>query len=153
MQVTASGGDANTGHGTRSTHLISCVTGWLGSVPAIVLSVAVVVVWFIGAFFVPGRLGNDTYQLVINTTTTVITFVMVFIIQNTQNRDGRAIQAKLDAQAEALATIAESLGAVGDHALMLDLVGVEDAPERKIQAKQEAVREAARNHNSADSSG
>jgi low affinity Fe/Cu permease len=39
---------------------------------------------------------SDTWQLVINTGTTVITFLMVFVIQNTQNRDGAAIQAKLD---------------------------------------------------------
>jgi low affinity Fe/Cu permease len=39
---------------------------------------------------------SDTWQLVINTGTTVVTFLMVFIIQNTQNRDGAAIQAKLD---------------------------------------------------------
>src|SRR5689334_11088351 len=39
---------------------------------------------------------SDTWQLVINTGTTIITFLMVFIIQNTQNRDGAAIQAKLD---------------------------------------------------------
>jgi low affinity Fe/Cu permease len=39
---------------------------------------------------------SDTWQLVINTGTTIITFLMVFLIQNTQNRDGAAIQAKLD---------------------------------------------------------
>ena len=38
----------------------------------------------------------DTWQLIINTGTTVITFLMVFVIQNTQNRDGAAVQAKLD---------------------------------------------------------
>jgi low affinity Fe/Cu permease len=39
---------------------------------------------------------SDTWQLIINTSTSVITFLMVFVIQNTQNRDGAAIQAKLD---------------------------------------------------------
>jgi low affinity Fe/Cu permease len=39
---------------------------------------------------------SDTWQLIINTSTTIITFLMVFVIQNTQNRDGAAIQAKLD---------------------------------------------------------
>jgi low affinity Fe/Cu permease len=39
---------------------------------------------------------SDTWQLVINTATTIVTFVMVFVIQNTQNRDGAAIQIKLD---------------------------------------------------------
>jgi low affinity Fe/Cu permease len=39
---------------------------------------------------------SDTWQLIINTSTTIVTFLMVFVIQNTQNRDGAAIQAKLD---------------------------------------------------------
>ena len=57
------------------------------------VSVAVVVLWALsGPFF--GF--SDTWQLIINTGTTVITFPMVFLIQNTQNRDGAAIQTKLD---------------------------------------------------------
>ena len=55
--------------------------------------VGVVIVWALsGPFF--GF--SDTWQLIINTGTTVVTFLMVFLIQNTQNRDGAAIQAKLD---------------------------------------------------------
>jgi low affinity Fe/Cu permease len=57
------------------------------------LCVLVVVAWAVsGPFF--GF--SDTWQLVINTGTTIVTFLMVFLIQNTQNRDGAAIQAKLD---------------------------------------------------------
>ena len=57
------------------------------------LAVAVIVVWLLtGPFF--GY--SDTWQLVINTGTTIITFLMVFLIQNTQNRDTEAIQVKLD---------------------------------------------------------
>ncbi|WP_420963182.1 low affinity iron permease family protein [Brucella sp. IR073] len=57
------------------------------------LCVLVVVIW--------GATGplfhfSDTWQLIINTGTTIVTFLMVFLIQNTQNRDGAAIQAKLD---------------------------------------------------------
>jgi low affinity Fe/Cu permease len=56
-------------------------------------AVVVIVIWAVsGPFF--GL--SDTWQLVINTGTTIITFLMVFLIQNTQNRDGVAIQAKLD---------------------------------------------------------
>jgi low affinity Fe/Cu permease len=52
----------------------------------------------ITAWALSGPLFNfsDTWQLIINTGTTVVTFLMVFVIQNTQNRDGAAIQAKLD---------------------------------------------------------
>lgn len=53
---------------------------------------------FILAWFFSGPLFNfsDTWQLIVNTTTTIITFLMVFIIQNTQNRDAKATQLKLD---------------------------------------------------------
>ena len=56
-------------------------------------AVTLILVWaFTGHFF----RYNDTWQLVINTSTTIITFLMVFIIQNTQNRDTAALQIKLD---------------------------------------------------------
>lgn len=58
-----------------------------------VVAVVFVVVWAIsGPFF--GY--SETWQLVINTSTTIITFLMVFVLQNSQNRDGKALQAKLD---------------------------------------------------------
>jgi low affinity Fe/Cu permease len=58
-----------------------------------ILCCCIVIVWGIsGPFF---RF-SDTWQLVINTGTTIVTFLMVFLIQNTQNRDGAALQAKLD---------------------------------------------------------
>ena len=57
------------------------------------LGLGIVIVWAItGPFFH----WSDTWQLVINTGTTVITFLMVFLIQNTQNRDAKAMQLKLD---------------------------------------------------------
>jgi len=57
------------------------------------LAVVVIISWgFSGSFFNY----SDTWQLVINTSTTIVTFLMVFIIQNTQNRDARSIQLKLD---------------------------------------------------------
>jgi len=57
------------------------------------MSALLVVLW---ALLGPVFQFSDTWQLVINTATTIITFLMVFIIQNTQNRDGAAIQTKLD---------------------------------------------------------
>lgn len=64
--------------GTPSTFIVCC---------------AVIVVW---AATGPLLGFSDTWQLIINTGTTIVTFLMVFLIQNTQNRDGAAIQAKLD---------------------------------------------------------
>jgi low affinity Fe/Cu permease len=126
---------------TMLTRTIGDVTGWLGSFPAILAAFFVVSVWFVGGIFV--GLGNNTYQLVINTGTTIITFLMVFIIQNTQNRDGSAVQAKLDAQSEVLRVIAEKLGCADDEDLLTKLVGVEDAPAKEISRDQDKVRAAA----------
>jgi low affinity Fe/Cu permease len=71
----------------------------LGSVSALVLSVLVVIVWALaGPFFH----FSDTWQLAINTGTTVVTFWMVFVIQNSQNRASKAVQLKLDEVIRAL---------------------------------------------------
>jgi low affinity Fe/Cu permease len=64
-----------------------------GRASTFVLAAAVVVVWAISG---PVFHYSDTWQLVINTGTTIVTFLMVFLIQNSQNRDGAALQAKLD---------------------------------------------------------
>ncbi|HWR17190.1 MAG TPA: low affinity iron permease family protein [Terriglobales bacterium] len=69
------------------------VAAWVGTPWAFVLAVTVVVVWAISG---PHYHYSDTWQLVINTGTTIITFLMVFLIQNTQNRDARALHLKLD---------------------------------------------------------
>jgi len=71
----------------------AAASSWLGSKWAFVGAIVIIVVW---AFTGPIFHYSDTWQLVINTGTTIITFLMVFIIQNTQNRDARAINLKLD---------------------------------------------------------
>lgn len=65
---------------------------WTGHPAAFLLAVAVVIVWVITG---PVFNYSDSWQLVINTGTTIVTFLMVFLIQNTQNRDTLAIQLKL----------------------------------------------------------
>src|SRR6202012_1893796 len=64
-----------------------------GRAATFLIAMIVIVVWAITG---PIFHYSDTWQLVINTGTTIVTFLMVFVIQNTQNRDGAAIQAKLD---------------------------------------------------------
>lgn len=64
-----------------------------GRASAFVLACAVIVIWAITG---PLFQFSDTWQLVINTGTTIVTFLMVFLIQNSQNRDSAAIQVKLD---------------------------------------------------------
>ena len=65
----------------------------VGSSWAFILAVLIIIVWSITG---PMFHFSDTWQLVINTGTTIITFLMVFLIQNTQNRDAKAIHLKLD---------------------------------------------------------
>lgn len=79
--------------GKTFTAFASGVARASGKPSAFAVCVIVVVIWAIsGPFFHY----SDTWQLIINTGTTIVTFLMVFLIQNTQNRDGAAIQAKLD---------------------------------------------------------
>jgi len=71
----------------------TAVSGLSGKPVTFVLALGLVLVWAVtGPFF---RF-SETWQLVINTSTTIITFLMVFVLQNSQNRDGKALQAKLD---------------------------------------------------------
>jgi low affinity Fe/Cu permease len=64
-----------------------------GKASTFILAAGVVIIWALtGPFFN----FSDTWQLIINTGTTIVTFLMVFLIQNSQNRDGAAIQVKLD---------------------------------------------------------
>jgi len=66
---------------------------WLGKPISFIVSSALILIWAAcGPFFHY----SDTWQLIVNTGTTVLTFLAVFLIQNSQNRDGTAIQAKLD---------------------------------------------------------
>ena len=71
----------------------NAVSQIVGTSWVFILAVAVVVIW---AILGPMFHFSDTWQLVINTGTTIITFLMVFLIQNTQNRDAKAIHLKLD---------------------------------------------------------
>jgi low affinity Fe/Cu permease len=64
-----------------------------GRASAFVLALTVIVVWGVTG---PIFQWSDTWQLIINTGTTIVTFLMVFLIQNTQNRDTEALQIKLD---------------------------------------------------------
>ena len=75
------------------TNLASRAAYLMGHPAAFVIAVLACVIWALSG---PVFAYSDTWQLVINTATTVLTFLAVFLIQNSQNRDGAAIQAKLD---------------------------------------------------------
>ena len=97
-----------------------------------VLAVAVIAIWLVtGPLFAYG----DTWQLVINTGTTIVTFLMVFLIQNTQNRDTEAIQIKLDELIRATE---------GAHNALLDLEELEEEPLDAFRRKYQALAASAR---------
>ncbi len=75
------------------TAFAGAISKWTGRPMAFILCCALILGWAASG---PLFGFSDTWQLVINTTTTIVTFLMVFLIQNTQNRDNAAIQAKLD---------------------------------------------------------
>jgi low affinity Fe/Cu permease len=104
------------------------------------LCVVVVIVWAVtGPFFH----FSDAWQLVINTGTTIVTFLMVFLIQNTQNRDGAAIQTKLD---ELIRTSAAQNAYIGiEHLTEEELDELRkrcEARAKKLQGAKQAVDEA-----------
>ena len=96
------------------------------------LAVAVIVVWIVTG---PIFRFSDTWQLVINTGTTIITFLMVFLIQNTQNRDTQAIQVKLDE----LIRVTK-----GAHNALLDLEELDDQVLDSFRARYQSLAVAAR---------
>ena len=81
------------------THAASAVAAVTGKPGTFLVCCLVVIVW---AACGPFAHYSDTWQLIINTGTTIVTFLMVFLIQNTQNRDSAAIQTKLDELIRAL---------------------------------------------------
>ncbi len=104
-----------------------------GQPTAFMMALAVIIIWLItGPMFKFG----DTWQLVINTGTTIVTFLMVFLIQNTQNRDSMALQVKLDELIRAMD---------GAHNALLDLEELDEKELDVIRFNYENLAKQARN--------
>ena len=97
----------------------------LGSAWAFTGAVVVILIWLLTG---PIFHFSDTWQLIINTATTIITFLMVFLIQNTQNRDAKAMHLKLDELIRALRNARN------------ELVDIEDLSDEELQKLQEQFR-------------
>ena len=103
------------------------IASFAGQPVAFVIAFALIVIWGVTG---PIFQYSDTWQLVINTATTIVTFLMVFLIQNSQNRDAAAIQAKLD---ELLRAVPKARGAfIGiEHLTDVQIEKIRDALERE----------------------
>jgi low affinity Fe/Cu permease len=112
---------------TRIATRISVVAG---QPLTFLLAVGIILVWAITG---PIFHFSDTWQLIINTGTTIVTFLMVFLIQNAQNRDAAAMQAKLD-------ELLRAVGKARDR-----FIGVEHLTEREIELIRAALEREARN--------
>ena len=117
---------------SRFTRFAKATSRVTGRPAAFILAVGVILAWLVTG---PLFRFSDTWQLVINTGTTIITFLMVFLIQNTQNRDAEALQVKLD----------ELLRATeGAHNALLDLEELEERELDQIRAGYARLAEGAR---------
>jgi low affinity Fe/Cu permease len=98
---------------------------------AFVLALGVIVVWAVTG---PIFRFSDTWQLVVNTGTTIVTFLMVFLIQNSQNRDAAAMQAKLDELLRAIESAREQFIGI-EHLTDKQIEGIRDYLEHEVGQK------------------
>lgn len=112
-----------------SFHIFAAKTSEIvGSKWAFAVSLLMILLWaFVGSYY----RYSDTWQLVINTATTIVTFLMVFLIQNTQNRDARAINLKLD-------EVIRSIDRAQNE--MIDIEHLSDAELAELSSKFERIR-------------
>jgi low affinity Fe/Cu permease len=103
-------------------------SSWLGSTWAFAGAALIILVWAVTG---PLFRFSDTWQLVINTGTTIVTFLMVFIIQNTQNRDARAINLKLN-------ELIRAIDKAGNH--MIDIENLSDLELDELQIRYEKIK-------------
>ena len=103
----------------------------LGSPWAFIIAILIIVVW---AALGPTFRYSDTWQLIINTGTTIVTFLMVFLIQNTQNRDAKAVHLKLDELIRAL---------TGARNHLVDLEELSDEELKKLETEFKRLSEKA----------
>jgi low affinity Fe/Cu permease len=131
---------------TRTTNdwfgrFAASASGWLGSKWAFAGAGLVIVAWAaVGPIFHY----SDTWQLVINTGTTIVTFLMVFLIQNTQNRDARAINLKLNELIRAIDKARDQ---------MIDIENLSDLELDELQAKYEKIKAACNGRQGRDRGG
>jgi low affinity Fe/Cu permease len=114
------------------TAIATRVSAFAGQPIAFIVAVLAIAIW---ATTGPIFGYSDTWQLVVNTSTTIITFLMVFVIQNAQNRDAAAIQAKLD-------ELIRAMDGARD-----DFIGIEHLTDNQLEAIRAAIERESRTGN------
>jgi low affinity Fe/Cu permease len=116
--------------------LFTRIAGWcartMGQPASFIASTLLIILWAMSG---PLLNYSDTWQLMVNTATTVLTFLAVFLIQNSQNRDGAAIQAKLDEILRALDKAREEFVGI-EHLTDAEICAIRDALEHDIKNTQ-----------------
>jgi low affinity Fe/Cu permease len=113
------------------TRIASRTSALAGQPKSFIVALAVIILWGVTG---PVFAYSDTWQLVINTSTTIITFLMVFVIQNSQNRDAAALQAKLDELIRAT------------DAARNEFIGIEHLTDMQLEAIRAALEQEARSN-------
>lgn len=114
------------------TKMAEATAHWTGTSQAFLLALSCVIIWAVTG---PVFDYSDTWQLVINTGTTIMTFLMVFLIQNSQNRDTAALHLKLNELIRSLE---------GPHAILLDLEELSEEEIAQIHARYQQLAKEAR---------
>lgn len=110
------------------TRIATAIAGAAGKPITFALALLLIIVWGASG---PVFAYSDTWQLVINTGTTIVTFLMVFLIQNSQNRDAAAMQAKLDEMIRALDAAREQFIGI-EHLTAAEVEKVRSALEKEV---------------------
>jgi len=120
------------------THIATRIANASGQPITFVLALALIIIW---AATGPAFHYSDTWQLIVNTSTTIVTFLMVFLIQNSQNRDASAMQAKLDELIRAVEKAREQFIGI-EHLTDLEICEIRDALEEEVRDVQDKQKTA-----------
>ena len=120
------------------THIATRIANASGQPITFVFALGLIIIW---AATGPVFDYSDTWQLIVNTATTVVTFLMVFLIQNSQNRDASAMQAKLDELIRSVDKAREQFIGI-EHLTDLEICEIRDALEKEVGEAQDKQRTA-----------
>ena len=120
------------------THIATRIANASGQPITFIIAFLLIVVW---AATGPAFNYSDTWQLIVNTSTTIVTFLMVFLIQNSQNRDASAMQAKLDELIRSVEKAREQFIGI-EHLTDLEICEIRDALEKEVADAEDKQRTA-----------